>query len=369
MTNEELQSKTITFLRFPLMVGVVLIHAHINEVVVNGVNLLSVCVGGGKYAVYQTLANLISEVFASVCVPLFFFISGFLFFYNSSFSYSTYLSKLKKRVRTVLIPYLFWNALVIVFFFLAQSFFTSLLSGENKLVADYSIEDWLEAFWARPYPVDHPNCRPIAFQFWFIRDLMVVMAFSPAIYVLVKYLHSFGVFVLGVMWLVGGFDFGVPGFSIVAFFCFSAGAYFSVHGKDFTTSFSSVLPYSSVIYLIIALVDLCTKGSASNQYIHLIGIIIGCIFVIGFTATCIDKGLWKVNTTLSKSTFFLYAYHGLPLALLAKLAIIKFPPTSDLALMTLYLGSAAIICILGVVFYNLLKKIMPEFTSVITGGR
>ena len=323
---------------------------------------------GGKYTVYQVIANLISEVFASISVPLFFFISGFLFFYKTNFSFSVYLSKLKKRARTVLVPYLFWNALVIGFFFLAQTFFASLLSGENKLIADYSIKDWLEAFWARPYPADHPNYRPIAFQFWFMRDLMVVMVFSPVIYIWVKYLRIFGVFILGALWL-SGFWFNVPGFSIVAFFAFSTGAYFSVHKKNFATIFSSILPYSSVAYLIVALADLCTKGGTYNPNIHIIEIIAGCIFIIGFAATCINKRLWKVNETLSSSTFFLYAYHGLPLALFVKLAIVKFPPTSDLVIMALYLGSATVICVLGVVLYNLLKKLMPAFMSVITGGR
>lgn len=56
MANEELQSQTITFLRFPMMVGGVLIHAHIYEVVVNGINLL-----WGKFAVYQTVVNLVSR--------------------------------------------------------------------------------------------------------------------------------------------------------------------------------------------------------------------------------------------------------------------------------------------------------------------
>lgn len=76
MTDEELQSKTITFLRFPMMVGVVLIHAHIYEVFVNGINLL----GGGNLLYIKQLRILFQEVFASVAVPLFFFFSGFLFF-------------------------------------------------------------------------------------------------------------------------------------------------------------------------------------------------------------------------------------------------------------------------------------------------
>lgn len=156
---------------------------------------------------------------------------------------------------------------------------------------------------------------------------------------------------------------------MVSFFSFSAGAYFSVHEKNFAASFGYVLPFSSIIYLIIALVDLCTKGNSCNQHIHVLGIIVGCIFVIGLVVKCIDKGLWKVNGILSSSTFFLYAYHGLPLALLAKVAMIKFPPTTDLAMMALYLGSAAVVCLLGVVVYNLLKIFAPKFTSVITGNR
>ena len=178
-----------------------------------------------------------------------------------------------------------------------------MLSGENKLIIDYTIKDWIEAFWARPYPEEHPNLRPIAFQFWFIRDLMVAMVFSPAIYILVKYLRSFIVFVFGILWILG-FGFNVPGFSMVSFFSFSAGAYFSVYEKNFAASFGYVLPFSSIIYLIIALVDLCTKGNSCNQHIHVLEIIVGCIFVIGLVVKCIDNGLWKVNGILSSSTFF-----------------------------------------------------------------
>lgn len=242
-----------------------------------------------------------------------------------------------------------------------------MFSGENKLIADYSIKDWFEAFGARPYPADHPNYRPIAFQFWFMRDLMVVMVFSPVIYILVKYLRIFGVFILGALWLFG-FWFNVPGFSIVVFFAFSAGAYFSVQKKNFATIFSSILPYSSVAYLIVALADLCTKEDTYNQNIHIIGIIAGCIFTIGLLQRVLTRDYGKLmkhfRRVLSSCMPIM-----VPLALFVKLAIVKFPPTSDLAIMTLYLGSATVICVLGVMLYNLLKKLIPAFMSVITEGR
>ena len=76
MTNEELQSKTIDFLRFPLIVGVVLIHAHITGMTIKGNDVLR----GNSFPVCDTISYFFSEVVARMAVPLFFFISGFLFF-------------------------------------------------------------------------------------------------------------------------------------------------------------------------------------------------------------------------------------------------------------------------------------------------
>lgn len=39
--NEQLLSETINFLRFPLIVGVVLIHSHFKEIIIGGVNIMT----------------------------------------------------------------------------------------------------------------------------------------------------------------------------------------------------------------------------------------------------------------------------------------------------------------------------------------
>lgn len=67
MTDEELQSKTITFLRFPMMVGVVLIHAHIYEVFVNGINLLGVgiyCISNSCESCFKKLSQVWQYLFS-----------------------------------------------------------------------------------------------------------------------------------------------------------------------------------------------------------------------------------------------------------------------------------------------------------------
>lgn len=76
MTNEALQSKNIDFLKFPLIVGIVFIHMYSPVVTINGVDLGT----NSDLPLYFTLTNLFSEILARIAVPLFFFMSGFLFF-------------------------------------------------------------------------------------------------------------------------------------------------------------------------------------------------------------------------------------------------------------------------------------------------
>lgn len=363
MTNDELQSKTIAFLRFPLIVGVVLIHSHIKEVVVNGVNLMA----GADFPIYTEVSNMLSDVFARIAVPLFFFISGFLFFYKSTFTLSVYRDKLKKRARTILFPYLFWNLVVIVFFFLGQTLIPFLFSGDNRLIVDYTWTDWLNAFWARD-STDGEIGSPIAYQLWFIRDLMVVMIFSPFVYGLVRYLRQYVIILLGVLWIMNWW-FRLPGFSSTAFFFFSAGAFFSIHQRNFVADMRPLLLPSAILYGIIAVCNLYFINEVWCCYIHSIGIIVGCIFLISCTAVCLDKGYWRVSVFLAGSSFFVYAYHGIPLALLIKVVIRFFPPATEWAIVSLYLGSALLIIWLGVALYGLLRKCVPSFLSLITGGR
>lgn len=258
-TNEMLQSKTIAFLRFPLIVGVVLLHSTMTDVVINGTLMVDVA----AYPFFRSFSYLFSEVFSCIAVPLFFFISGFLFFYRSDgFDGRTYAGKLKKRARTILVPYVIWNLLIIVFYLFAELLFSGLTSGRNKPVADYSVADWFWAFWNTQHI--NPEVRgayPINYPFWFIRDLMVVMLFSPLVYFLVKRMKHYAVIVLGALWMTGCW-FGVSGFSLDAFFFFSAGAYFGIHKKSFLMQ-NAVLPLA-VVYALFAIVQL-SSGKKSGR--------------------------------------------------------------------------------------------------------
>lgn len=360
LSNNETLSKTITFLRLPLIVAVVFIHTQLSNVNIGG-NLL---VSEGQFPYHNILRHLISEEIARIAVPLFFFFSGFLFFYHTNFSFSTYKNKLRKRIHTLLIPYIFWNIVVLALFFLTQTFLSSMTSGANKLIVDYNLSDWLGVFWS------HREKMPICYQFWFIRDLMVVVLCSPIIYWLIRNLKTLGIILLGILWCFGLW-FPITGFSSAAFFFFSFGAWFAIHKHDFVFDFKSLrLPFTW-LYILIVIVDtlLWRNQITGLHFIHNIGIIVGLITIVTWTAHGIQKGKLKCSALLAGSSFFIYAYHGMPIAFLSKFWIKLMQPATEATMILGYLLIPFLIVGLGIGIYAIILKVFPRFTAFITGGR
>ena len=368
LTHDELQSKTIAFLRFPLIVGVVLIHSEFSNLVIGGVKQLNV----EDYPVFYNVSYLFSDILAGISVPLFFFISGFLFFYRTEgFGTKTYLGKLKKRARTLLMPYVFWNLLMLLFYLAVQTFMPELMSGRNKLVADYTPSDWLWAFWNTEM-INHNNSLhqfPFNYPFWFIRDLMVAIVISPLVYWWVKKLKLFGVALLGALWITGFWP-NLPGLSITALFFFSAGAWFSIHKKNFVETLRPCFTWSVAAYILIVIILLWLKGSVEwTSYLQAGGILAGIVCAITLSAHYLDKGAWRASSFLAGSSFFVYAYHAMPLAFAIKILFKAVQPHSELIMLSLYFLSPALVIVIGLAIYFVLKHWLPALLVPMTGGR
>lgn len=241
----DLQSETIRFLRFPLIVGVVMSHAKLSDINTGGFYNID----DSTMCLFNYISYLISDILARIPQPMFFFFSGLLFFRNvSSFNRNIYLQKLSRRVHSLLIPYVVWNLLIVLLYLAVQLVVPELLSGHNKPVADYSATDWLWAFWDTSMINSQAfESMPINYPLWFVRDLMVTVLFTPLIYLLIKKLKIVFLCVLGILWLFN-FSVGITGFSFAAFFFFSLGAYFHHiqkefhrYYKSFNNSYSNIL--------------------------------------------------------------------------------------------------------------------------------
>ena len=162
-----LTSSTISALRFPLTVGVVFIHFNVlsDNLAVRGT---------GNAEHFPTwlvcMFNLFSEVLPRIAVPLFFIISGYLFF-RSGFMIRTYTDKLRRRVRTLLVPYILWNLL-----YLIRTAFRDIpaFSGlsHDTAQANWSLSAVLACFWDKSrgvFPVPASSyIYPQDFPLWYV---------------------------------------------------------------------------------------------------------------------------------------------------------------------------------------------------------
>ena len=359
-SGDSLQSKVISFLRFPLIVAVVLIHTEPHSVI-TGSNEV---VGTQHYGIYNMIFMLISNIFANVAVPLFFFISGFLFFNKGGyFTLPTYLKKIRKRAKSLLVPYIIWNIIVYLILLLWQTFWPGSSSG-SKLVINYSFVEWLRIFWDI-----RSGFYPLCAQFWFLRDLMVVMILSPVVYLLVKLLKQYFLCILGILWFTNTW-FDITGLSIAAIFFFSCGSYFGIMKKNFVKTLRPLMKLSVIIYPIVCLTILYfSSDPAVVKYLLSLSTLIGMILAITISAYYISREKWSVNNFLSESSFFIYAYHQIILALVVKIAVKTFYPMSDFGLLAVYIISPILIICFGLGLYYVLRHYLPRFTSIITGGR
>ena len=365
ISKDDLQSKTIDCLRFPLCVGVVLIHSE----------LFQLTIGGGKiiqheslFPIYHHFSYLIGSI-ANIAVPLFFFISGFLFFYKvDKFSRNIYIYKIKKRAKTLLVPYIFWNLLMLLMVFVSQLLFPDMTSGKKKLIVDYSLYDWLSAFWAISNKGEAARV-PIDYPLWFIRDLMIVMLCSPLVFFCIKKIRIYCVIILGVLYLFPLWK-DVTGLSLTAWFYFIAGAWFSINKKNFVECKKPIAVYVTLIYIMVLLFLTLFMGNLGDNSITFkrISILIGIVCAITLSACYIERG-GRVNTFLSKSCFFIFAYHALVLSTIQRLVIKLLQPQSDLTLVISYLLAPTITICIGLLAYYCLRRWFPNVMPFVTGGR
>ena len=381
MTNDELLNKTISFLRFPLTVGVVFIHFNLAE---HGFTIHGVTYGLDHPAWYDFLINFFSEVLPQIGVPLFFIISGFLFFYHTDFDGNVYKKKLWKRVRTLLIPYLLWNLIAILvhasyqisflfpnatqeemhlsFVRILKTFFANI---PNEGIFVMPAEDAITTYSGFIYPINLPM--------WYVRELMVMILLTPVIFWLMKRMGKWLVIVLGLIYY-----FYQPiimpngGWSVLmcqAAFFFSWGAYYSIHKINFVESLRQYR-YAPLVYIPIAVADALTKGTANNLYIPQAGILFGIVSVIVVVAYLLESGKVKVNTTLANSSFFVYALHTLIIAEVGKVVFSVLHLSGNLpSMLLLYVAVPVVTVLLCVVLYVFLKRFVPSFCSLLTGGR
>lgn len=345
-------SRKIRHLSFLSVLLVLFIHAyHLHPgSAVDGVNFF--------------IQNFISQGLGRIGVPFFFLFSGYLFFKDLAPTAAAFVLKYRKRLRTLLIPYLFWSGWGLGLLLLLQSLplFRPFLKAD-----DLAQQSWM-------YLADRLLFDPVLYQLWFLRDLLLLVLFSPLIYVLIRYLKIWILLILAVVWALNQ-QLLVAG---QAAFFFTLGAWFQLQKPDvlFRPLPARLGGLLSLCWFVLLLVQTALMWEHMDIPVQLLNGLHAVVVAIGMGAVWFlydavvrdhvdEQGLVH---KISGYTFFIFVAHEPILTLIRKALFLVCGHSAATSLVIYFAAptaTLALVYLLGIV----LKNLLPRFYLIITGGR
>jgi fucose 4-O-acetylase-like acetyltransferase len=349
-------SKRINSLRFILIVFVVIIHNGISVKTFGQRNITAVIPS------YVENVQRLVGIITAIAVPLFFLIAGYLLYFKET----KFVSVFKKKCRTILLPYILWNLLLVLFYFLMQTLpFTKqfFMTGPDHLIKNYDLIDWIDVF-AGKFTERREYDHPFVYQFWFLRDLFILNLFFIGIKKLVDK-FPLGTFMLFLILWVNNIKIYIV--SPEALLFFSLGYYIVKYKLDESSIDKIRMPDITAIYGVTIVFEYLFPEEM--PVMHKINILIGCVYFLKLSRYFIkNKTLYGALAWLEKYQFIVYAVHGVIMPQILKIYIKCIPINGVLILagyFVMILSGVFVSLIFGVIF----RKTMPRLYGILTGGR
>ncbi len=330
-------------LRFPMIVLVTFAHSYGR--VEDSFALLA-----SDWNTYEFLKLLVSQTLVKVAMPVFFIMSGYLFFANvDKWDVATYKKKILRRVKTLLIPYLIWNLLMAV---KLKAFSMSMLWAYWNPAGTQI--DWFGHEQLMTAPANMP--------LWFLRDLMVVSLLTPILYILVRKFGYWLMAVLTVLYLSGVCAF-IPGLSAYAVFFFTLGAFFSIRRTDLIEIFKRFEWPAYGLSVIFAISMLLTYHTSVFSSLMLCFRITGSIAVFCLASRILSTTSRRLPSLVCDSTYFIYLAHYVFFFSFIDTAFFALFGTSTISLSIHYLLCPLLKVAILVCVYLVYKTCLTKITS------
>jgi peptidoglycan/LPS O-acetylase OafA/YrhL len=207
---------------------------------------------------------------------------------------------------------------------------------------------------------------PIAYQFWFIKDLMLLVIAAPLIHLVARRAGLVFLVLCGGAWAFEAFPAHALGTE--ALFFFYAGALLALRGPDLF----SVDRFGSEItaaYLVVVTADALTKGQAVNLLFHKAGLVLGCAAALYWSRWLLAPRRRRVFLWLGRASFFVFAAHEPLLTAVRKALYADLLPRSGGEVLALYFIAPLLVIALCVAAYSWGRATWPALTTLLAGGR
>ena len=312
----------------------------------------------------DSVQEFISGMMGRCAVPLFYVISGYLFFLKVPEGMKSIYGKMRKRVGTLVVPYI-----IGCLFFVGFGVLMAVLPGVSKYMNSSVMPLFSKPMGEilRSIFYDAGNGAPCAFQLWFLRDLILIVATSPLWYLCLKYL-KWGF--VAVVFVLTYFD--VPHVPFYPLFWFVLGGQLTKAKIEMGGVSGKIKVAIFGLFLIISIVQLLSPDMLEWNLLRIPIILLGIVGAWGLYDAVVGKKFSLLQhqwlTTACQFTFFIYIFHEPTLNIVRKLIVVVLGK-NEFGYMASYLISPWIFTVCAVFTGLLFRKYLPRVYDVCTGGR
>lgn len=327
----------------------------------------------------DSVQTFVSGMMGRCAVPLFYVISGYLFFLKVPEGMKSIYGKMRKRVGTLVVPYI-----IGCLFFVGFGVLMAVLPGVSKYMNSSMMPLFSNPVGEilRSIFYDAGNGSPCAFQLWFLRDLIIVVATSPLWYLCLKRMKWAFVVVTFVLTYLQ-----IPHVPFYALFWFVLGGQLvqvknkyggglneecRMNNEESGRNEGLITVIACVVFLALSITQLFLPDAVNWEYIKIPIILLGIIALWRAYDMIMGKG-FELNkhrwlATACQFTFFIYLFHEPTLNIVRKLIVVVLGK-NELGYLASYLISPWIFTLCAVFAGLLFRKYLPKVYNICTGGR
>lgn len=302
----------------------------------------------------------ISGILGRCAVPIFYFISGYLFFLNAE-NINMVWKKMRKRIKTLIIPFII-AALSYVFFMITLE----IIPFSHSFLNNYTFTDKLKIPFLNILVslfYDSGDGSPWAFHLWYLRDLIILVAFCPIFYFFRKYINS-GVLIALLFLLNLLFDYNI----LYSAFWFVTGSLL-LNKISINRNFLSVI---TIIFSILIISQIFKPQLIDWTPYIIMRVFLGIIIIWNIYDLFVSADFLLSNVDwlhiATRYTFFIYLFHEPVLNIIRKIVIMPFG-NSNVGFIISYLFSPWILLIIFIIIGYWIQQLLPKVYKIIVGGR